>query len=566
MTMLPPSLIQALSQASAALEIIVELELGIPERNYWPLNYWPENYFMDSYWQVHGTLVISQTKAHGIPILKSASNILHKLQTQYGKASIARLTVDLIDEEEWGPMVSGNYLKNRRANAKVGIRGGASASFYTFFTGLIVNFSVDAGVLTIEIQDDLYVAKDKVPEENATNTQTLALQNMNPIDIKRALIETYGGVPLARIDTDAFDYEEASIFPGWYFDRVLTRTEAIKNLINELDEQTLNTVFSDGDKITLATFGPRPPGTELLHLDSSWRTGTLQYDGAMDDSLVNLCVVYFDYDESGSDGEENYDSVAFASNAASQSAAEWNEVARKVIKSKWLRSFTIAQPSNITGVVIYHCNPQNGAGTGTLAYNAANQTLTWTAPGDAAGTAVEVDKDGRFQLFSLATTSYIRVVVTYASLPVGNQNDSLAITALPGAQLAGVLASHWVARYADPQAEVKFDLDMAEAVHQDRFLTVADIVKISSPRIFTKGCRGWDQENIVLSSVRPDFEKKRFQVTGLQTAFKKRYGYIGPVTLLDDYDDASEADREYAFVGNSNNRVGTYAEDGYYIW
>jgi hypothetical protein len=540
---LPPNFIKVLSDASIELEIVVELELD------------------------GGTITISETSVHGLPILKSVSSLLHKLQPAYGKSNIGKHTVKLIDEDEWGPIVADNYIKNRRFNAKVGPRGAADASFYTYFTGLIVNFDVKNGVLVLDVQDDLYIAKEKVPEENDTNTQTLAYQNQNPIAIKTNLIETQGGVPSARIDSDAFDFEEANNFPGWYFDRVLTRPTAIKTLINELDEQTLNMVFADGDKITTKTFGPPPPGTDLLELEDGHIRGSLAYDGAMDEHFVNRCVVYYDYDESGSEGEENYDNLAVAVDAESQDSDHWDEVATKTIKSKWIRSYTIAQPTNITGVVIYHCNPQNGAGTGALAYNSANDTLTWTAPGDSAGSAVDIGKDGRFQIFSNDTTKYVRVVVTYASLPGGNQSDNLSITVLPGAQLAGLLASHWVARYADPQAEINFNLDMSAAVFLDKFIRVSDIIKITSGRIFTKRRAGWDQERIMLSSVKPDFEKKRFKVEGIQTSFKKRYGFISPSAHTDDYDDADENAREYAFVGTTaDNEVGTDAEDGYYIW
>jgi len=541
-TPLPPNFIKALNDPSVELETVVDLEL-------------------DS-----GTVTISETRVHGLPILKSASSLLHKLQPAYGKANIAKSTIRLIDESEWGPIVANNYIKNRRFNAKIGPRGGPSASFWTYFTGLIVDFSSKSGILTIELQDDLYIAKEKVPTENDTNTQTLAFQNQNPIAIKEALIETYGGVPSARIDADAFDFEETNNFPGWYFDRVLTRPTAIKKLINELDEQTLNFVFTDGDKVTTATFMPPPPRSELPHLEGGWIRGSLELDGAMDEYFVNLCVVYYDYDESGNEGEECYDNVAIVSDSESQDSDHWDEVARKVIKSKWIRSFTIAQPSNISGVVVYHCNPQNGAGTGNLAYNSTNKTLTWTAPGDSAGAAVKVDKNGRFQLLSATTTKYIRVVVTYDDLPGSNQSDNLVISALPGAQHAATLASHWVTRYVDPQAELKFNLDLFAGINLDKFIKVSDILEITSDRIITKGRLGWDRERIMLSSVRPNFAKKQIKITGLQTKFKKSYGYISPPSHTDDYDDADAAARKYAFVGDANNQVGSNKEDGYYIW
>jgi len=179
---------------------------------------------------------------------------------------------------------------------------------------------------------------------------------------------------------------------------------------------------------------------------------------------------------------------------------------------------------------------------------------------------VLVDKDGKFQLFSAMITKYIRVVVTTASLPGSNQSDDLAIVKLPGPELALVLATHWVARYRDPQAELTFNLDIADAIHAGKFIRVSDIIKMTSTRIVTKGKPKWDREVVFLTSVRPDFQRKRVQMTGMQTAFKKRYGFIGPSSLTVDYDAATEAQKEYAFIGDGNNQVGSKNEDGYYVW
>jgi hypothetical protein len=572
---LPPNLIRALSNASIDLEVIVELDLDT------------------------GLVTFSQTRYQGVPILKSISSLSHRMQPAYGKTNIASIDIDLIDRSEWGPVVADNYIKNRRVTVKikpkgsedtpflgrVDVRFGAdtdvlfgadtavwrdaeisSPRYYNYFTGVLVDYSTKGEVCTLEIQDDMCITKDKVPEENATNTQTLALQNMNPVAIKKLLVETYGGVPSARIDADAFTEEQAQNFIGWAFDRVLIRPTAIKTLINELDDQTLNFVFGDGDKITTATFTPPPPGGTQKELTKADMKGLPEVLGKMDDNLFNKCVVYYDYDESGNDKEENYDSVVLEGDADSQGSDEWDEVARKVIKSKWIRSFTIEQPTDVTGAVIYNCNVQNGAGSGTLAYDSAATTLTWTAPGDSAGSAVTVDKDGKYQIFSNIETKYIRVMVTVDDLPVGNESDSLAISTLPGSTIAGLLASHWVARYSDPQPEIGFDLDMADGLHNDKLLRVSDVVKVTHESIVSKGKNGWVDERIFLTSVRPDILNKKMRVEGLLTGFKKRYIFIGPASLTVDYDAATAAQREYFFIGDNDNLVGTAGEDGYYIW
>lgn len=499
-------------------------------------------------------------------ILKSVSSVSHKLQPAYGKTNVSKIDIELVDKAQWEDIIAFYYIKNRRMEVRIGPRTGNASDFYVFFTGLVVDFQTANEVLRIEARDDLYVAKEKIPEENETNTQSIVFQNMNPLDIKKALLETHAEIPSERIDIAAFIAQKETYFQGWYFDRVLTSPIAIKTLINELDEQTLNIVFPDGDKITCATFAPPIPGLSLLHLTDALQKGSLAVKGGMEDNFYNLCVVYYNWDESGSENEEKFDSIVLVSDSASQGAAEWDEVARKEIKSKWIRSRTIVQPTNITGVKIYHCNPGNGIGNGMLIYNAPSKVMSWTAPGDSTGPEVSVDRDGKYQIFSATDTKYIRVVVTVGELPGTSQSDTLAISSLPGAQLATALATHWVARYRDPQVELSFDLDIADAVHLDRFIKVSDIVKITSDRIVTKGRPKWDQERIFLTAVKPDFSKMKISVEGIHTAFKKRYGFIGPSSLICDYDSATKAQKEYAFVGNNDNKVGVKGEDGYYIW
>jgi hypothetical protein len=322
----------------------------------------------------------------------------------------------------------------------------------------------------------------------------------------------------------------------------------------------------DSDKITMGVFAPPAPGSSPLSISDEWVRKTLKTKGAMVDNFFNQCVVYWDYDESGGDDEDNFDQVVIVNDATSQAASNWGEIARKEIKSKWIRSRTIGQPSNITGCVVYHVNLKNDSGNGTLAYNSTNETLTWTSPGDTAGAAVTVDRDGKFQLFSGTTTKYIRVVVTQASLPGSDQNDTLAITLLSGSNYATALATHWVVRYANPQAEIMFQLPIAEAIHEGNLLRVSDIVEITSDQIITKGEPGWTSQSIFLLSTDPDFKKRSMTVSGLHTSFDRRYGFISPSGHTDDYDAADSDEREYAFVSDGNDQVGTANDPGYYIW
>jgi len=500
------------------------------------------------------------------PILRSVSSILHKLQLTYGKTNLAKINVELIDRAEWGEFVSSAYLKNRRVEVMIGPKGGNAASFHTYFTGLVTDFSIGDEILSIEVQDDLCVAKEKIPEQNATKTQTLVLQDTNPIDIKTALLSTHGEVPEDRLNLAEIENVRDTWYQGWRFDRVLTSPKTIKDLITEIDEETMSVTFSDGDLVTMSAFAPPRPGETLAEIGERIQRRSLEIRGGMQDYLINNCIVLYDYDESGGDDEENYDSVVIVSDLDSQSPDEWDEIATKEIRSKWIRSYTIEQPSNVTGVVIYCSNRKNGIGDGTLRYYSSTSELSWEAPNDSEGARVVIDQNGKYQLFSGKETRYLRVVVTTASLPGSNKTDTLTLTALPGLIMATSLASHHVARYRDAQAELLFDLDLRDAVHADRFLRVSDVVSMTSDRIVTRGRPRWSEERIFLTSTRPDFGRKRFRIEAVQTSFKRRYAWIGPPTMTSDYDSATDAQKQYAFIADNDDCLGAANDPAYYIW
>ncbi|MBI5344978.1 MAG: hypothetical protein HZB83_06545 [Deltaproteobacteria bacterium] len=227
-------------------------------------------------------------------------------------------------------------------------------------------------------------------------------------------------------------------------------------------------------------------------------------------------VVYYDYDESNSDKEENFEAAVISADAGSQGASQWSEVKSKVVKSKWIRTRTYAQPVNITGVKIYHVSRNNGIGLGGLVYDPTAQTLRWTAPSGAAGDVVKVTKDGKFQLFDADKTKYIRVIVTTASLPGGSATDNISITALAGDTLAAALAQKLLSRYRDPAASVSFEVDINNAAYNSAFVKPTDLKDITTDEASEKGVTTWNKERVMLTSVRPDFERGDEDVQALR--------------------------------------------------
>lgn len=98
--------------------------------------------------------------------------------------------------------------------------------------------------------------------------------------------------------------------------------------------------------------------------------------------------------------------------------------------------------SGITGITINYISPQNGTGSGTLAFTAIGTLLTWKAPGSAtAGPAINIGAGGNFALVDgVDATKTIRIVVTAGSLPLSNQSVTPALAAPGDVALGGLNA------------------------------------------------------------------------------------------------------------------------------
>ena len=80
-----------------------------------------------------------------------------------------------------------------------------------------------------------------------------------------------------------------------------------------------------------------------------------------------------------------------------------------------------------------------------------------------------------------------------------------------------------------------------------------------------KGQSFWASEQVMLTSVRPDFERGVIDIDAVQTTIGGvSYGFIAPASNPD-YNAASGVQKEYAFIGDLSNMVGSGTVDGFYI-
>ena len=507
--------------------------------------------------------------------LEDPTSFQNKIEPEKGYATLGTFTFKIIGRDNFKDLIKDEFLKNRRVTKYEGfIADGFTFSDYAdTYTGIISDWTRKGDTLTVTVADDMQPTTKSVPEENELKTQNLDYSDINPVDIMTNLILTQAGVPSARVNSAQFTAERDLWLSGWKFQRVLVEPIKIKDFLNELQQSTNSFIIHDGEKISFKVFSPLSPGQTALELRDQHEIldDSVSQDSGYFDRFYNRIVIYYDYDESGDDGEKNFDSVLDINDADSQGSGEWDETTTKRIKSKWIKSFTFDQPSNITGLVLYHVSKSNGLSAGKtgheIKWNATNSTLSWTAPDGTEGDTITIEGEGRFDLYDADIRKFVRVIVTdFAGLPGTNQTDSISITALSGSNYAGAIANKWLNRYRDPVATISFKVGLNHISNQGDMWKPTDLFMMTTAEAAVKGKDTLDAELMMLLSVRPNSKDNEIIFKSIQTKIFKRYGFIGPASITSDYPAATEAEREYAFIGDINNKVNGGTEDGYYIW
>lgn len=507
------------------------------------------------------------------PIIRNVSSLQNKIDQKKGFSSRGQITFQIIGRDNFKTLIKDEFLKNRRVTRKDGFinTGFAFSDYAETFTGIINKWSRQGDILTITVSDDLIEGLKQIPVENDTKTQSIDYTNsgagQNPVDIMQDILNTQLSISTAQIDNVQFDNEQDLWLNSWLVSRVITEPTDANKYLNELQAETNSFIVHDGEKITFKVFAPVVPGTSVEKWSDNNQIleDSLQAFSGYVDAFFNRIVIRFDYDESGSEEAANFDTVIILADADSQSASEWNEVRTKIINSKWIKSFTHNNTSNITGVTVYHVSKANGAGDGTLTYTQATNILTWTAPGGSVGTAVELTADGKIDIFDSDINKFVRVLVDTANLPGGNQTDTITITAINGSGFATSVGMKYLSKWRNPSTKLKFKVDMNEVASGSNFIKPTDFKDITTDDAFEKGDSSWIDERVMITSVRPDFENSIIDIEAVETKLYNRYGFIAPAGFPD-YTSATDAQKEYGFIGTATTNLVGGVDRGYFIW
>lgn len=533
---------------------------------------WGVRYLADGSAPADGeTFAVGSDELTGVDAaLKSVSSLQNRLDPESGFSTRGRMTLVLAGTSVFAPLVRDEFLKNRRVTRKDGFlaRGLSYAHYAPTFTGRVLDWSRRGEELTLVVADDLKDGSTKIPVENEAGTQFLDYRGANPVDIMKDILTTRLSIPGEYVDTVGFDSERDIWLDRVAFSRVLTDPRSANGYLNELQKETNSFIVHDGEKVSFKVFAPPLPGTSVEGWDENRHIldGTFSQKGGYQDNFFNRLVLYYDYDESGDDDPENFESAVISLDASSQSEAQWAETKTKVIKSRWIRSRTFTEAGSLTGVQAYFVSGANGTGQGTLTYTAPpERTLAWTPPGGVQGDPVRLTRNGRYRVYGADRNRYVRVVVTKDDLPDSDATDTVTITPLDGASYASALAVRLLNRYRDPVSAVSFEVDLNNIAFDGELIKPTDLKDVTTSLACGKDKSSWVGERVMLTSVRPDFSGHRASVEAIETKMYRTFGFIAPEGF-GDWPGATEEERRYAFISDGDGKVGSGNVDGYYIW
>lgn len=189
-----------------------------------------------------------------------------------------------------------------------------------------------------------------------------------------------------------------------------------------------------------------------------------------------------------------------------------------VIKAGLSRSTTevpgltvTAGPTDVTGVTIDYAGYANGEGSGTLAYTSSTTSVTWTGPSDSAGPAVDVSTSGTYYLYSDDDSMFLEITVVAASLPAGDESDTITLARpekilLPDASGAETAAG--TVRYYDVWSRAgdglsNVDMYIARPAGSAT-TTTTDCAIDADDTVTVTSAASWDSSGFIYNSTKTD--------------------------------------------------------------
>lgn len=124
--------------------------------------------------------------------------------------------------------------------------------------------------------------------------------------------------------------------------------------------------------------------------------------------------------------------------------------------------------------------------------------------------------------------------------------------------IPSVLASRFLRRFRDPAKKAIVTLEL-----KDSGIKTADVVNLTTNQILKTDGTALSRLYQVIKKQQKSLGK--FSYVLLDTAWTKKYGFIAP-SGYPNWDAASEAQKQYAYISDGNEKLGANDDEGFYIF
>jgi hypothetical protein len=121
------------------------------------------------------------------------------------------------------------------------------------------------------------------------------------------------------------------------------------------------------------------------------------------------------------------------------------------------------------------------------------------------------------------------------------------------------LARRIITRRAYGVRVISFDLEVLNGT-----VNVGDARTLTTRHILDT--RGTAEPRPVIITAKKESGRARNSYSAVDTNYNGRYLRIGPDTMTENYDSATDEDKAFGYIGDADNRVGTTKEPGYVLW
>ena len=490
------------------------------------------------------------------PYLKSYKELPTEIDPEKGLAINARVTLEFYDDENdtdvdvdpylsqrsgiqgafWKKLLARNkFYQRRQVIIKKGFQGMSEGDYQVGFKGVIDSISGPAnGVVKIIIKDMLKKA-DAVDVPTATKGKTTD----NPLTSSATVI---------NLDSTA-EYTAS----GWV----------------RIDEEIIQYTGKSGNQITGCTRGGFST-TAAQHSQGATVQQCTVWQNQKPFDIINdilqnrVGIAALDIDITGAQADQDKWLPGYAFTGVISEPTKASELIAEICES----SLAVIWWDNESQLIKFRVSTPAPPGTTVLSFNdvehiIAGSTTVSRNEGKRASLVVVHFKKKAIGRDNEDGGYSAKVLEVDADKEGSNEYGERAIKKIYSRWIindgeANHLASRTLSLFREPPIKLGFSVEL-----KDDDLKTGDLFRLTTDDILDAA--GTPEERLYQVLRKEPKEDNEIAFLVMDTRHSKRYGFIAP-NGYPNYPSATAQQKEYAFVGNANNKVNGGIEDGYYIW